>query len=72
MNKVKRLGVPTTIGELKKLIEGYGDDVPFGFVHQPIQELVEKVCERSATDCDEVKALYDAHGLIYVSFRQTM
>lgn len=35
------LGIPTTVGELKKLIEKYPDDISFGFMNQPIQELCE-------------------------------
>ena len=35
------LGVATTIGNLKKMIENYPDDTSFGFRNQPIQELHE-------------------------------
>ena len=35
------LGKPTTIGELKKLIEKYDDSVSFGFRNQALQELVD-------------------------------
>lgn len=38
---VKPLGTPTTIGELKLLINGYDDDVSFGFRNQPLQTLYE-------------------------------
>lgn len=37
----KKLGVPTTIGELRELIKPYGSETPFGFRNQPIQDLVE-------------------------------
>jgi hypothetical protein len=35
------LGEPTTVGELKKLIENYPDNTLFGFRHQVFQQLVE-------------------------------
>lgn len=38
---VRSLGVATTIGELKKLIENYPDETSFGFRNQPMQELHE-------------------------------
>lgn len=34
------LGEPTTIGELKKMIESYPDEMSFGFRNQPMQELI--------------------------------
>lgn len=36
-----RLGIATTVGELKKLIADYPDDISFGFQNQPMQELIE-------------------------------
>lgn len=40
-SNIKYLGIPITIGELKKLIKNYGDDVSFGFRNQPLQALYE-------------------------------
>ena len=40
---VRSLGVATTIGELKKLIENYTDQTSFGFRNQPMQELHEVI-----------------------------
>lgn len=40
-NRYKKLGTPVTIGELKKLINGYDDHVSFGFKNQPVQSLFE-------------------------------
>ena len=38
---VKELAKVRTIGELKKAIENYQDDISFGFRNQPQQELHE-------------------------------
>ena len=40
-NFTRSLGIATTIGELKKLIENYPDETSFGFKNQPVQELYE-------------------------------
>jgi hypothetical protein len=40
-DRFKKLGTPTTIGELKKIISEYDDHVSFGFRNQPIQSLFE-------------------------------
>lgn len=54
MSTIRTLGQPKTVGELKRLIENYNDDTPFGFRQQPMQDLVEE------------KIGYD----IFVSFRE--
>lgn len=41
MQNFKILGIPTTKGELIKLIETYPDDTSFGFRNMPLLELVE-------------------------------
>lgn len=38
---INPLGVATTIGELKKIIQNYPDETSFGFRNQPMQELHE-------------------------------
>ena len=55
MQNFKILGIPTTKGELIKLIESFPDDTSFGFRNMPILELVE------TTDDD----------VTYVSFQYT-
>lgn len=40
-SKLKIIGTPRTIGELKKLIEKYPDNIEFGFRNQPMQDLCE-------------------------------
>ena len=35
----EKLGTATTIGELKKLIENFDDNISFGFRNQPMQDL---------------------------------
>jgi len=42
MSTIHILGQPKTVGELKRLIENYNDDTPFGFRNQPTPELVEE------------------------------
>ncbi|MBL0144902.1 MAG: hypothetical protein IPP48_03240 [Chitinophagaceae bacterium] len=37
--KIEKLGVPTTIGELKELINDYPNSTSFGFRNQPLQML---------------------------------
>lgn len=39
--ELRFMGVPKTVGELRKLISEHPDDTPFGFRGQPIQKLVE-------------------------------
>ena len=39
--KLKIIGEPKTIGELRKFIEKYPDETSFGFRNQPMQELRE-------------------------------
>ena len=51
MQNFKILGIPTTKGELIKLIESFPDDTSFGFRNMPILELVE------TTDDDDVTYL---------------
>ena len=41
MKKIIKSAIPQTIGELKSFISDYPDSTPFGFINQPIQELVE-------------------------------
>lgn len=41
MQNFKILGIPTTKGELIKLIESFPDDTSFGFRNMPLLELVE-------------------------------
>jgi hypothetical protein len=38
---VRSLGEATTVGELRQLLEGYSDDISFGFRNQPMQALYE-------------------------------
>lgn len=38
---IKKIGRATTIGELKKMIKDYPDNIPFGFRNQPMQSLYE-------------------------------
>lgn len=39
IRKFIRLGIPQTVGELRKLLEQYPDDASFGFRNQPLQIL---------------------------------
>lgn len=41
MSKIKELGTPTTVGELKEIINNYPKSTSFGFRNQPIQSLYE-------------------------------
>lgn len=38
---VRSIGKATTVGELRKLLEGFSDDTSFGFRNQPLQVLHE-------------------------------
>ncbi len=37
----KKLGIAFTVGELRKLLKPYSDDISFGFRNQPMQSLYE-------------------------------
>ena len=63
-----RLGVATTIGELRKMIEIYPDDTSFGFRNQPMQEL----CEVKYSDVTFVvfqEGLPEAQGEVEKTYR---
>lgn len=51
--KTTFLGVATTVGELRKLIEQYPDETSFGFRNQPMQALYEV-----DTSCGQLNELY--------------
>jgi len=37
----QKIGAANTVGDLRKLLEPYGDEVGFGFRNQPMQSLFE-------------------------------
>ena len=41
MNPIRKTAIPRTIGELKAFIQDYPDNTPFGFINQPVQEIIE-------------------------------
>jgi len=41
MRTIQKSAIPRTIGELKSFIAEYPDNTPFGFINQPVQELIE-------------------------------
>lgn len=41
MSKIKDLGSPNTVGQLKEVLSNYPNATSFGFRNQPMQELVE-------------------------------
>lgn len=41
MSRMKEIGRPTTLGELREMTKDYPDEVGFGFRNQPMQSLFE-------------------------------
>ena len=39
MNQITEIGIPRTVGEIRKMIEQYPDDMPLNFLNQPAQAL---------------------------------
>lgn len=51
MQKIKELGTPTTIVELKEIINKYPNTTSFGFRNQPIQSLFEVKIDNEVFIC---------------------
>lgn len=67
MSKIKELGSPNTVGQLKEVLSNYPNATSFGFINQPMQELVEVNSDNESFVVFQVLPVKD--DIVKISFK---